>query len=244
MLKLLRIFFTGIFISFLGALPLGTQNLAAMQIAISDGMQPALLFSLGLIVADIFYIYITLLAMQWIQKQKKLFKALECVTLVIVIALAASNFYAATHPAVQKNVLLSNSIPRFILGIILNGVNPMQIPFWFGWSTVLFTKKILQPRWKHYNLFVSGACVGFSAAILIFIFGGRLIADRISNNQDIVYFVIGGIFTITAIIQIWKMIRKKDVEHVMEHPEEIKTPFEEVVEEINKDDGDPGKNAS
>jgi threonine/homoserine/homoserine lactone efflux protein len=244
MLKLLRIFFTGIFISFLGALPLGTQNLAAMQIAISDGMQPALLFSLGLIVADIFYIYVTLLAMQWIQKQKKLFKALEWVTLVIVVALAASNFYAATHPAVQKNVLLSNSIPRFVLGVLLNGVNPMQIPFWFGWSTVLFTKKILQPRWKHYNLFVGGASVGFFAAILIFIFGGRLIADRISNNQDVVYYVIGGIFTATAIIQIWKMMMKKDVEHVMEHPEEIRPPFEEVVEEINKDDERPERNVS
>ena len=77
MLKLLRIFFIGIFISFLGALPLGTQNLAAMQIAISDGMQPALLFSLGLIVADVFYIYVTLLAMQWIQKQKKTFQSIR-----------------------------------------------------------------------------------------------------------------------------------------------------------------------
>jgi threonine/homoserine/homoserine lactone efflux protein len=236
MLKLLRIFFTGIFVSFLGALPLGTQNLAAMQIAISDGLQPALIFSLGLILADIFYIYVTLLAMQWIQGQKKLFKTLEWVTLIIVIALAASNFYAATHPTVQKNVLLSNSIPPLLLGLLLNGVNPMQIPFWFGWNTVLFTKKILEPRWKHYNLFVGGASVGFFAAILIFIVGGRLIADKINNNQDIVYFIIGGIFTITGLIQIWKMAKKKDVEHKMEHPEEITAPFEATVEEINKDD--------
>ena len=236
MLKLLRIFFTGVFVSFIGALPLGTQNIAAMQIAISDGLQPALIFSFGLIVADIFYIYVTLLAMRWIQKQKKLFKALEWVTLVIVIALAASNFYAATQPTAQKNVLLSNSVPRFILGLVLNGVNPMQIPFWFGWSTVLFTKKILQPRWKHYNLFVGGATLGFFAAILLFIFGGRLIADRITNNQDIIYYIIGGIFTATALLQIWKMIKKKDVEHKMEHPEEITARFEETVEEINKHD--------
>jgi len=241
MLKLLRIFFTGIFVSFLGALPLGTQNLAAMQIAISDGLQPALIFSLGLIIADIFYIYVTLLAMQWIQKQKKLFKALEWVTLIIVIALAASNFYAATQPSVQKNVLLSNSVPPLILGLLLNGVNPMQIPFWFGWSTVLFTKKILQPRWKHYHLFAGGASVGFFAAILLFIFGGRLIADRITSKQDIVYYSIGGIFTITGLIQIWKMVKKKDVEHKMQHPEEITAPFEEAVEEINSNNDEPQK---
>jgi threonine/homoserine/homoserine lactone efflux protein len=234
MVKLLRILVSGIFISFLGALPLGTQNLAAMQIAISDGLQPALLFALGLVVADIIYIYITLLAMQWIQRQKKLFKALEWVTLVIVLALAASNFYAALHPAVQKNVMLSNPVPRFVLGLFLNGINPMQIPFWFGWSTVLFTKKILEPRWKHYHFFTVGATIGMSAATLLFIFGGRIIADKIQHNQDIVYFLIGAIFTITALIQIWKMAKKKDVEHQMKHPEEITANLEDTIEEINQ----------
>ncbi|HEY0040829.1 MAG TPA: LysE family transporter [Flavisolibacter sp.] len=234
MLKLLRIFFTGVVVSFLGALPLGTQNLAAMQIAISDGMQPALLFALGLVVADIVYIYITLLAMQWIQRQKKIFKALELVTLVIVIALAAANFYAALHPAVQKNIVLSNPIPRFLLGLILNGINPMQIPFWFGWSTVLLTKKIIKPQWNHYHLFASGATVGMMVATLLFIFGGRIIADKISNNQDVVYFIIGAIFSVTAIIQIWKMWRKKDVEHKLQHPEEITAGFENTIEDFNQ----------
>ncbi|HUC83400.1 MAG TPA: LysE family transporter [Flavisolibacter sp.] len=238
MLKLLRIFISGVVISFLGALPLGTQNLAAMQIAITDGMQPALLFAFGLVVADIAYIYITLLGMQWIQRQKKLFKALEWVTLAIVLALATANFYAALHPAVQKNVVLSNPVPRFILGLFLNGINPMQIPFWFGWSTVLFTKKIIQPRWRHYHFFAGGATVGMSAATLLFIFGGTLVADTINNNQDIVYAIIGGIFTITALIQVWKMRKKKDALHKLEHPEEITAPLLETIEEINEEETD------
>ncbi|RYZ27023.1 MAG: lysine transporter LysE [Chitinophagaceae bacterium] len=236
MAKLLRIFVSGVFISFIGMLPLGTQNVAAMQIAISDGLQPALLFALGLVVADIFYIYITLLAMRWIQKQKKIFKALEWVTLLIVVALATANFYAAVHPTVQKNVVLSNPVPRFVLGLVLNSLNPMQIPFWFGWGTVLLTKKIIEPKWRHYHFFTAGATIGMSAATLLFIFGGRIIADKINNNQDIVYFIIGGIFTITAIIQIWKMVKKKDAEHKIEHPEEITAGLEHTIEELNKDD--------
>jgi threonine/homoserine/homoserine lactone efflux protein len=210
-----------------------------MQIAISDGLQPALVFAAGLVVADIFYIYITLLAMQWIQRQKKLFKALEWITLLIVIALAVANFRAGFQQAVHKNVLLSNDVPRFVLGIVLNGVNPLQIPFWFGWSTVLFTKKILLPRWKHYHVFCSGATIGMYTATLLFIFGGRLIADKINNNQDVVYFVIGGVFVITAFIQIWKMWKKKDVEHTMEHPEEITAQYEKTVDEINSDGDEP-----
>lgn len=233
MLKLLRIFFTGLFVSFVGALPLGTQNLAAMQIAISDGVRPALFFSLGLVAADVFYIYLTLLAMQWIQKKKKLFKALQWATLAILVALAAANFYAALQPAVKKNVLLSNGIPPFLMGLLLNGINPMQIPFWLGWSTVLFSKKILLPRWKHYNVFTAGASAGFSVALLLFVFGGRLIADKISNNQNIVYIAIGTVFTLTAAVQLWKVLHKKDIVHRINHPDGVSTAAEQAVEEVN-----------
>ncbi|RYZ49163.1 MAG: lysine transporter LysE [Chitinophagaceae bacterium] len=225
MLKHLRIFFTGIAIAFVGMLPLGTQNLAAMQIAISDGLQPALLFALGMVVPDVMYVYVTLLSMQWIQKQKKLFKALEWITLIIVVSLALANFYAALHPSVEKNVLLSNALPKFLLGVVINGVNPMQIPFWFGWSTILFTKKVLEPRWRHYHIYAAGVAIGMFGGTAVFIFGGRLIAEGISNNQNLLYILVGLVFTITALLQVWKMRRKKTALHKLEHPEKITDSF-------------------
>ncbi len=170
--------------------------------------------------------------MQWIQKQKKLFRALEWVTLAIVVSLAAANFYAALHPSVQKNVLLSNSLPKFLLGIVINGVNPMQIPFWFGWSTVLFSKKVLEPRWKHYNIYAMGVAIGMFAGTAVFIFGGRLIADQISHNQNILYILVGIVFTVTAFLQVWKMRKKKDAVHKLEHPEEITASFEPTINKI------------
>lgn len=236
MLKLLRIFFTGTFVSFVGALPLGTQNVAAVQIAITDGVREAMFFSFGLILADVFYIYLTLLATQWIQRQKKLFKALEWVTVAIVFTLAASNFYAAAHPAVHKNPVLSNSLPRFVLGLFLNGLNPVQIPFWFGWSTVLFSKKILTPRWTNYHAFVAGASLGFFAALALFVFGGRLVADKISHNQNLVYIVIGCIFTVTGLVHLWKMFRRKNLPYQLDHADEMATPLVSTVEEINREE--------
>lgn len=232
-MKLLRIFFMGLFIAFIGMLPLGNQNVAAMQIAISDGLQPAILFALGLLIPDVVYVLATLLAMQWIQKQKAFFKVLEWITLVIVVALAAANFYAAFQPAVHKNVLLSNALPKFLLGLVMNGVNPMQVPFWFGWSTVLFTKKILRPHWRDYIVYTTGVVIGTFSGTAVFIFGGRLIADKITNNQDILYLIVGAVFTVTAAIQIRKMRKKKDVVHQLEHPEEIVATFEHTIENLN-----------
>ena len=213
-------------ISFLGSLPLGTLNVAVMQIAISDGLYPAALFALGSLIAELVYVRISLIAMDWVRRQERLFKILEWVTLAIVVALAASSFYAAMHPEIDKSPILSSTLNRFMLGLIMSAVNPVQIPFWFGWSTVLFTKKVLLPKPSHYNVYTTGIGIGTIFGNCVFIFGGKLIADKINNNQHILNWVIGGIFVLTAVIQIWKMARKKNVNEQLDDPEELKRKFE------------------
>jgi threonine/homoserine/homoserine lactone efflux protein len=209
-MKLLRIFFTGLGISFLGTLPLGTLNVAAMQISVSDGIRPALYFSLGALLVEMVYVRISLVAMDWVRKQQRLFRMLEWFTLLIVVALAVTSFIAAAHPSGEaKNVILSSTMPRFLLGISMSAVSPMQIPFWFGWSTVLFTKKVLLPRNDHYNSYIVGIGIGTFIGNCIFIFGGRLMVDKLNTNQHLLNWIIGGIFALTALIQLWRMFRKK-----------------------------------
>ncbi len=237
MSKLMRIFFTGMLISFLGSLPLGTLNVAAMQISISDGVYPAFLFSSGSLVAEMIYVRLSLIAMDWIRKQQKIFKILEWATLAIVLALAISSFYAAMHPKVHKNVILSSTINRFLLGFGMCAINPVQIPFWFGWSTVLYTKKVLLPVNSHYNMYIVGIGIGTLFGNFVFIFGGRLIAQKISANGDILNWVIGGIFALTAIIQLYKILKNKDASHQIEHPEELENKLEHKFEGIQKSTG-------
>jgi threonine/homoserine/homoserine lactone efflux protein len=234
MSKLTRIFFTGMLISFLGSLPLGTLNVAAMQISISDGIYPAILFSSGSLLAEVIYVRLSLIAMDWIRKQQKLFRILEWATLVIVVALAVSSFYAAIHPKVHKNFILSSTVNRFLLGFGMCAINPVQIPFWFGWSTVLYTKKVLLPKSSHYNLYILGIGIGTLLGNCVFIFGGRLITQKINANEHVLNWVIGGIFALTAIIQLYKILKKKDTTHQIEHPEELQHKFEHRFEEMEK----------
>ena len=230
---LLKIFFTGMLVSFLGSLPLGTLNIAAMQISITDGVVAAMMFSLGSLLVEMVYVRVSLVAMDWIRKQERVMKALEWITLLIVVALAISSFYAALHPSVKKNVVLSSSLPKFVLGFVMSALNPVQIPFWFGWSTVLFTKKVLLPRNDHYNTYIAGIGIGTFIGNCIFIFGGLLIANKISNNQDILNWVIGGIFAVTALLQSWRILKKKDPVHNLEHPEESIPEFEKKLIDKN-----------
>jgi threonine/homoserine/homoserine lactone efflux protein len=209
-LKLFKIFITGLFISFLGTLPLGTLNVAAMQISVTDGILPAVYFVLGAMVVEIFYVRVSLVAMNWVRKHDKIFRWLEWMSLAVVVALAVTTFMAAAKPSGSgRNLILSNTIHRFWLGVMMSAINPVQIPFWFGWSTVLFTRKVLLPRQDHYNIYIAGIGIGTLTGNAVFIFGGRLMVDKLNTNQDVLNWIIGGVFALTAIILAIKMIKRK-----------------------------------
>ncbi|MGV3766134.1 MAG: LysE family transporter [Chitinophagaceae bacterium] len=208
---LFRAFSYGLFISFLGTLPLGTLNIAAMQISVTDGLRPALLFALGALLVEMIYVRLSLVAMDWVRKQEKLFRWLEWATLLIILVLAAASFLAATSPVVEKNVILSSTLPRFWLGVSMSALNPVQIPFWFGWSSVLFGKNILQTKESFYNIYIAGIGFGTLFGNSVFIFGGRLMVDTLNANQNTLHWIIGGVFAVTAMIQAYRMffVKKK-----------------------------------
>jgi hypothetical protein len=47
--------------------------------------------------------------------------------------------------------------------------------------------------------------------------------------------VIGGIFAVTAVIQIWRMVTKKDAVHNLEHPDEVAQKLEKKYAGLRKD---------
>lgn len=211
MINLLRVFFWGMFISFLGSLPLGTLNVAAMQIGIQESIWNALLFSFGSLLVEMIYVRISLVGIDWVRRQTKLMKIMEWITLAIIIALAVGSFIAAANSNPEaKNAFLHNNLNRFLLGVIMCALNPVQIPFWFGWSAVLFTRKILEPKPGQYNAYIFGIGLGTLAGNCVFIFGGKWATQKIANSEAYLNWVIGGIFTVTALILLIKIITRKD----------------------------------
>ena len=209
-MPLVKVFFWGMIVSFLGTLPLGTLNVAAMQISVQESVQNAILFSLGSLSVEMVYVRISLVGINWVRKQKKIFRWMEWITLGIVVALAVGSFVAAMQPHHAKNVMLNNNINRFLLGAMLSAISPMQIPFWFGWSTVLFTKNILLPKNSFYNIYIVGIGLGTLLGNCVFIFGGKWIVKKLHGNQNLMNWIIGGIFAVTAVIFLIKILLHKD----------------------------------
>ena len=216
---LVKIFFWGLVVSFLGTLPLGTLNVAAMQISVQENIRNAIYFALGCLVVEMIYVRISLVGINWVRRQKKLFRWMEWITLGIVVALSVGSFVAAMGPHHAKNIILHNNINRFLLGIMLSAISPMQIPFWFGWSTILFTKNILKPENSYYNTYIIGIGLGTLLGNFVFIFGGKWIMQKMNGNQTLMNWIIGGIFAATAIIFLIKILMKKDPMKKIENQE-------------------------
>ncbi|TDX02230.1 LysE family translocator [Dinghuibacter silviterrae] len=206
MLNLLYVFGVGLLISFLGTLPLGTLNVAAMQIANKENIKAGIHFSLGVALVEIIYLRISLKGMGWVIEHHQLFYWLGWVTVAMLLALAFFTFRAATHPHKKKNILLDNSMGRFWLGATMSALNPVQIPFWFGWSTYLLTNRILLPRTIEFNFFTAGGGIGTLMGLAVFIWGGNYIIQKLDANQKKLDIFIGCIFLLTAFIQAYKVL--------------------------------------
>ena len=203
-------------ISALGTLPLGTLNIIAMQLSVAEGYIQAGYFALGVALVEIIYVRVSLVGMDWVRKRKNLFKWLDWIAVVIVAALAVANFIAASKHHAAHNAIISNHMNRFLFGAMLSAINPVQIPFWFGWSTVLFSKNVLESNSRFYNFYIVGIGLGTLIGFAVFIFGGLVFAKTLEQHANIVNYVIGGVFTITAIIQLIKIRQHKGMADSLE----------------------------
>lgn len=205
-MRYLNIFFWGMMISFLGTLPMSNLNITAMQISLQEGVPNAMYYSLGTLVAEMIIVRIAIEGIDWVRRQKMMFRIFEWITFFIIVAFAVGSFVAAAKAYEAKNVLLSNNMNRFILGVVMSVLTPNHIPFWFGWSTVLFSRNILKAGNAYYNVYIAAIGLGTFLANCLYIYGGEFIISKISNNQHVLNYILGVVFAITALAQLAKII--------------------------------------
>ena len=202
-----RVLLAGFIISFLGSLPLGTMNIAATHIAIRQGTGAGLLYAVGSMLVEIIVVRTALAAMGWLAQRQRVFRLLELFTTGLILAMAIASFAAA-----YKMTGFSSSLPAvfslhpFWTGVLLSATNPLHIPFWLGWSTVLMNKKILLPESSCYHPYIAGIGAGTMLGFAVFIYGGNYVVSKIAHHQDLLNMAIGTVLLVTAIIQIRKMM--------------------------------------
>ncbi len=183
------------------------MNITATHIAIDQGIKAGLIYATGSMLVEIMVVRLTLVGMNWLARRQKIFFFLEVITTGLLLLVAIGSFIAAYKMKAFSNALLPGKfLDPFWTGAILSITNPLHIPFWLGWSTILLNKQILEPRPTQYNWFVAGIGTGTILGFMVFIYAGTYLVAQITKHQNILNWIIGILLLGTAILQAKKII--------------------------------------
>lgn len=209
--------FSGFIISFIGALPLGSLNITAFQIAATQSVPKAILFAVAVVLVEILIVRITLLGSRLISIQGKLIDYLVPAAIILLIYLSVSNFISASYRTeTSSEVILFPAIKStFILGLVLSFLNPMQVPFWLSWNSILQSKNKLQPTAGIYLFYLTGIALGSLIGLLLFILSGKILIVNYQKYSYLISVVIGVLYLGLALYLMFKfyfIFSKKAIE--------------------------------
>lgn len=201
------IIFMGFLVSFLGQLPLGNMSFTATQIGIQEDVKRAWQFAFGVAIVEMIYLRFALTGMDWVVQHRVLFLALGWITVAMFLVLGILAFIQASkEDDGAKALVLNNRVHRFLLGLTMSALNPVQIPFWFLWTSTLIQLKVLPIATIPFNAFTAGAGAGTLAGLAVYIHGGNWLVNRMKTSNRTLNKVMGIIFMVTALIQLYRMI--------------------------------------
>ena len=208
-LRMSGVFGTGWAISFAGSLPGGTIALAIIQISALKGMTAGILFSLGDILVEIIFVRLLLSGLGWLDGRKQYLRVLNWVSAVVLFALAAGSIRSAFQPESAGTIFVDNGMHPFVFGVVLRSIIPTLIPYWLGICVMLLANGVLERKPSGYNRFALGIGLGTLTAHLIYVAGGSLARQWITDGQVYIQWALAILFLVLGVAQLRKGILNK-----------------------------------
>ena len=201
----------GFLISLIGSLPLGYLNVMGLQILIEQGHLAIAFYILGIITVEFFVLNIVSFGAKWLVNQKSLLLFIDVFTILFFLGIG---LYFTSNSSNEESFSLSQLyLAKYplILGVLLNGLNAVQWPYWSGIYIYVFRTKKLRTTQKANYLFITGALLGTVIGMLFFAYAGQYIL--LENNIEISHYLnpaFAMLFFILATIQIAKLFMQKN----------------------------------
>ncbi|MBC7845089.1 MAG: hypothetical protein H7Y10_01190 [Flavobacterium sp.] len=209
-MKALKNTFAGFLISFLGSLPLGYLNVIGVDIFSKLGINSLFSYLLGVISAEAVVIYFTVIFANQLAENKKLMKIIDFFAIFFFLLLAYL-FYAHSNQTTQEHNYLEDYVhySPFLIGMVLCGLNFLQIPFWMGWNLYLLNANYISLIKNLKFYYISGTLLGtffgMLAAILLLESFSQI---TFSFSKYFMPVVIPLFFMALAVFQAYKVYKK------------------------------------
>jgi threonine/homoserine/homoserine lactone efflux protein len=192
----------GLFLSFLGQLPVGTMSLTATQIAVQENIRNAWKYSLGVALVEMIYLRLILSGLQWIGLHRDFFIWFNGLTVILFLGIGIWSLVRARRQDQSgKTLILTTGLDRFFLGAIMSLLNPAQIPFWIIWPAYFLNMGWLTEGFQEFNFFTIGSGIGTLTGLAVYIYGGRRLIRKLKTSNKLLNQIAGVIFICAAVLQ-------------------------------------------
>jgi threonine/homoserine/homoserine lactone efflux protein len=197
----------GFLVSFLGQLPLGNMSFTATQVGLQESISKAWQFAIGVAIIEMVYLRLALTGMDWVVQHRRVYLGLGWLTVLLFLVLGMMAIISAKKQTTEsKALVLNNKLNRFVLGLSMSALNPVQIPFWVLWTSVMIQTKRLAVTSIDFNLFTIGAGTGTIAGLAVYIHGGKWLVQKIKASNKSLNIAMGIVFLLTALLQLYRII--------------------------------------
>ena len=211
MRKSLKVLIAGFLISFLGALPLGTLNLTAFDIAASQSVTSAIWFAIAVVLVELIVVRLAIYGNEKLTLTDRISNYLFPLGIILLLYLAIISFMDASQ-AIEtgpKTTVLPQIGSSFVLGLLLSALNPLHFPFWMTWTKVLSAKGILERSGKSYSSYFWGIGIGSMIALFIFIFLGKYVFSNYQDYSKVTNMLMGLLYLGFSLYLTFLLIKKR-----------------------------------
>jgi hypothetical protein len=169
----------GFLVSFLGSLPLGYLNIVGVEIMAKWGVNPLISYLFGVIIVEALVIYLTVIFASQLAGNTKLMRYIDFFAIFFLL-LIAYLFYAHSSQSTTNATYLDKyvSYSPFLIGMVLCGLNFLQIPFWLGWNLYLMNANYISLVGKLKFHYIIGTLLGTFFGMLAVI----MVLDSLSQR--------------------------------------------------------------
>jgi hypothetical protein len=200
----------GFIVSFVGSLPLGYLNIVGVEVFSKFGINSLVSYLFGVIVIEAVVIYFTVIFANQLMNNKKLMKGIDFFA-VFFLLLLAYLFYAHSNQTAEEHNYLEGYVQYspFLIGMVLCGLNFLQIPFWMAWNLYLMNANHISLVHKLKFHYIFGTLVGtFFGMLAVIVLLDSLSQNTFSFSKYIMPVCIPLFFVVLAFFQTFKVYKK------------------------------------
>jgi len=207
-------FFTGLLVAIIGALPLGTVNVAVINTTIKDNISSALKIVFPAAIGELLLILFAICYFKTIQNFISENSWLEYLLIMLLLVLGCVLIFGKKNCIKDEHgecivTKKSFQFPKEALGFLLGLFNPTVLIYWLLAISFLSTKMIplhLETAISLLFLFFLGAFIGKSLTLYGYGKCSNLLKMKIKGITAAINVVIGSLLLIAGVIQLLKLI--------------------------------------